>query len=910
MTLPKLLLSLSKHPFIVHCSLFTVHCSLLFLPLPALPQGSWIPSNADFSYPRSLLKTVEVPAIINIIQSDPQFFDVYKWLYNETFPYSPYPPANDLERRLHAAKAKNFAFIATLNRKPNGSGGLDTLSQAESDTAIYRSIRYMEFMNTTVEGYSGAGGTEYLWRSNELQNHLHAWDLLKGLGVPDSVLSTSRSRLVEYTANLYKEASWVFFGLGFFEIRINNHGLRTAGTLAMAAIILNDESSSDPNRQPTNWMNIGLYNVNNILFVDGARQSSATAMGGYSEGPHYLRFGMKHALPMMHALGQFIPDSVWTVNFNGKSKPIQHPWFDPRYDRIWEWCARIRYPDGRFPPMEDCFVDISYPDLAILEKPQYLWYPDFTFRKHPQTYILSTALKESSDDTRADFLCAQMMPAADTFELFQRLPLSGNLIFRTGWDTNAACLHVNCKNGITRTSAEGHSQADAGSFQIQFARRDLAIDPGYVNWDRRWEVAQARNHNMILVDTSGPVTGTTSSANDANAYLENDMDMTVIDYAEVRTSYQGADFVRKYAMIGNEYFVLADEINSDSAHAYQWRLHGNGIIGGDSSTGNCFLDSIAGHAIWSKLGASLDVRVGAKGGQSYRTETNVHEFVWDSTQLHSALEMERIGEDEQILAVMFPFMTDTPDVVRVNHPDLVAYRVDRNGMQEFFAAGAGSSKSVVTKDSSGLNEDFATRGKFTALGFKGDSVPDFFLTEANDLIEFDGPFWTSTNSVSFAFEKDDSANYSGFCSDTTSVILAFPFSPGSVLGSGVKSWIYNIPSAALAIVFDAGGYFTVHKDVIIGMEGQEEEEEGEEKDRLIFYPNPVTDMLHIQTNARSGEVLIYGLDGKCVWEESIPEKGRDRSRILKFDMTDIPGGLYVLVLLSEERVSVRKIVLE
>ena len=36
----------------------------------------------------------------------------------------------------------------------------------------------------------------------------------------------------------------------------------------------------------------------------------------------------------------------------------------------------------------------------------------------------------------------------------------------------------------------------------------LALDPGYLSYERRAEVGQATNHNLVLVDGAGPALGT------------------------------------------------------------------------------------------------------------------------------------------------------------------------------------------------------------------------------------------------------------------------------------------------------------------------------------------------------------------------------------------------------------------
>ena len=143
----------------------------------ALGQGAWLPANADYSYPRTLLKLSEVPATQASL-SQPAIYGLYTKLWQRAWNYQPGNFNVNGDRRAAAFAAKDAAFILLLDRKPI-AGGLDTLTTAEATYLQTKAITLLGLMNTTVEAYPDF--ENYLWRSNELTNNLIAYDLLKGI---------------------------------------------------------------------------------------------------------------------------------------------------------------------------------------------------------------------------------------------------------------------------------------------------------------------------------------------------------------------------------------------------------------------------------------------------------------------------------------------------------------------------------------------------------------------------------------------------------------------------------------------------------------------------------------------------------------------------------------------------------
>ena len=182
------------------------------LPAMAVAQGAWTPANADLSYPRTLLKSAEIPAVIHWIETNPEMYGFYDELYHDTWGWVPTVLVSDGDRRHAAHMAKNCAFAYLLDRKPIGPSALDTLTTLEATTLRDKAIQLLNIVNTAVEAYPDF--ENYLWRSNEITDNMIAYDLLKGAGVPDSLLTLARRNLHVYATNFHTQIAFNLFGLG------------------------------------------------------------------------------------------------------------------------------------------------------------------------------------------------------------------------------------------------------------------------------------------------------------------------------------------------------------------------------------------------------------------------------------------------------------------------------------------------------------------------------------------------------------------------------------------------------------------------------------------------------------------------------------------------------------------------
>jgi hypothetical protein len=864
---------------------------------PVVAQGAWNPANADFSYPRTLLRQSEVPAMQNYIATNPEGSTLYEALYDGNDGNNVTDFVTLGGRRSAAHMAKNAAFIYLLDRKPV-SGGWDTLTVAEANFWLNKALYHLNNINIDVEIYPTFDN--YIWRADELADNAVAFDLLKGAGVPNSFLEAGRSRIHRFATNFHTQVAINTFGLGLTSLHVDNYTLRSCSSLGIAALVLNDADSSDTDGQPQKWIQTALYNIDNVLWRASNRQSEPGQIGGYSEGPHYLRFGMQHNLQFFHALANFLPDTTFTVTFDGHTRNVRHPWHDPNYDLLWEWLARIRMPDGRNPQLEDCFAVTHATDLAMAEQGRFKWPFHFSRFDPAAPVSLLAQLHHSSDDMIADYLAAMTPFAADTFPLLQVLPMSGNIVMRSGWDSTSTYLHMSAKNGRTRTSANGHNQTDVTSFILHARGQELALSPGYVKYDRRTEVAGASHHNLILVNGTGPPDASTGFAGDADGFAEHDFALRDMFYAEVRTSYNSANIVRKPLFIRRDYFLITDEFARGTAADFEWRLHAHGLENGDSTSGTFALDSLGQAGTWTKNGVHLRTVVTARGGISLiGRATDVNELRYDSLEHHTVLKATQASTSgSAFLAALIPYENDSPQVQLLCAPTCDAIKIERGGHRDIAMLGT-----TVQASASGLSGDLNAAAKMTYYSEdQAGAFAQFFLETGNLLTKgTDTIVWAST-AADWALEKLDSNNYEGQAGAAGMLYLYdLGFTPGSVLGwNVVQSWQWNANLGRLEIQFSGPGHFTILRDVVIGNNATLAQQS------WVVYPNPSNGKVQVHTALKSGRVRVTDINGRCIMDRTF--EGQD----LNLDFTTHAPGVYLLQLEDAEGkfLGVEKLVIE
>ncbi|MBX0290138.1 heparinase II/III family protein [Hymenobacter sp. HSC-4F20] len=699
-----------------------------------------------------------------------------------------------------------------MDRKPAGAS-LSSLSPQERSTYQQQVVQVLESLNPAVEAFtsfSGATYTEWQWRSKEVIDYMIAYDLLRGAGVPEIALAASKTRLQQFAGNLYRESNRPFLGVYFYRQVKNNHTLMTAAALGMAAVVLNDVTSTDLNQQPVNWINAGLYHIDNVLWEDAQRQSDPTAVAGYAEGPYYFKYAFLNCLPFFRALGNFAPDASFSCSYNGTTRSIRNPFYDPRYDRLYDWITAIMMPDGRFPALEDSYVDMGMPELALTGKSQYV-VPLHVQRLAPgQLNSLTAQLRDVTVDMRAAYLAAQLTPTPRSRPKLTHLAHSGNLILQSGPDSTATYLHLYGKGGAAQTNSGGHNQADATSFILHAYGQLLALDAGYLSYNRRGEVGQAANHNMVLVDGAGPAIGNAGAANEAAASLPRAFEAAGLAFGEARTTYQNATVTRKALFVRGRYYLLADFVQSAGPRRYTWQLHGYGLAGGTSQTG-LFHGALLQHeGTWEKNGARLTTHVATPGaGATYSTTTSAHELTYNTTENHTTLRVEQAGAAQtQFLAALYPSeLAATPaQITTTSTATTAALAATADGYQD----AAFTQTDTVLTSSPSLRRGLSSDALLTFLSVNDVDVPvQAFLDQGTQLRYGTELVLASSRRATISWQRVGATGFAGYVSRATTLTLPVSSAAVTVTGPGVAHTTFDAATGQLRIELTQASAFEV-----------------------------------------------------------------------------------------------------
>jgi hypothetical protein len=793
---------------------YLITCALLSSAGQVYAQaGKWSPPGADLSYPRTLLKADALAAVRASVTA-PDRLAIYQSLWGDVQGAPPTDNTSASGRRARATFAKNAAFVVLLGQQPAERNGLAALTESQRASLVASVRGLLESINTNVEVFATWTGTtpytEWQWRSKELIDYIIAYDLLRGAGETSVSLAASQARIQAFAGNLYLQSTKPLLTLTFYGTIKNNHTLMTAAALGMAAVVLNDATSTDRNQQPASWAGAGLYNIDNVLWRDAQRQSDSTQVAGYAEGPYYFKYAMLNCLPFFRAMGNFLPDTRLPYTFGTTTHNIRNPYFDPKYSLLYDWATTILMPDGRLPALEDSYVDMGMPELALTGKSQYA--KPMYFSKLSGTSMASAVaqLRDVTVDMRAAWLAAAVAPTAQSQSPLTVLPGSGNLVFRSGNDSLATYLHVYGRGGLAQANAGGHSQGDASSFLLHAHGQLLALDPGYLSYGRRAEVGQATNHNLVLVDGVGPAIGTAGAGSPTQSAIQHTFQTPQLAYGEVTTAYQNASITRKTLFVRNSYYLLADAVSAAASHTYTWQLHGYGLNGGTATTGT-FTGRLAAHeATWQKNGVSLLAHVTAIGGAAtYSTATNSHETTYNTAENHTTLLVQSGNTAQaQFLAALYPYTTVPPQLQTTSQATTAALG---STTSEFTDIAFAQADSVLATDASGLLPQ-VVRADGLLNFYSAKATGDFaqlFVQEGTTLQVGEGIVMRASRRATISWQHASATRYEGYASRATTLTLALPTAPLAVVGAGVSSSTYNATSQQLQVTLQQASSFSV-----------------------------------------------------------------------------------------------------
>jgi hypothetical protein len=876
---------------------------LLLATVSAFGQtGAWTPNYATATHPRILCGIQDTTTIRQYLRKG-FLRTIFPNVYASALAAPPTDNNESNNRRERARLAKNAAFIYFISMQPLADSAAK-LEEATANSLKTKVLELLSTINTTIPALSIANPGNYddwQWRSKDMIDYLSAYDLLIGAGVSDSALAPAKVLLQRYAGNLYREANRSFLGFTFLSTVKNNHALMTCGALGVAAVVLNDATSTDLNEQPTLWINAAVWNIDNILWRDPARQSDSVGIAGYAEGPYYLRYAMLNVIPFMRGMAEFTKDTTFEVEFAGEKRSITNPRMDDKFHNLWDWIYSIALPDGTLPPIGDTYVNTAFPEIEIL------WHINIpSIRQNSSgTNTLNNQLN-STVDMRANFIASYNNFYGRRKTLLEAHPESGNLVFRSSRDSaNALYLHVSGAHGRARTSGAGHNQADVASFTMYQGGEALARDAGYLSYARRGEVGTASNHNMILVDGNGPAIGAPTQPNDADGFIENVAELPGLQYGEVRTNYLNTAITRSFLMVRGTYFLNADVVNSSTKHKYTWQIHGNSLA--SSLPGDTNFTLTSGTALWRGTHAKFSASITSPltSIMSYTTDSSAHEIGYNSSKHHTRLLATTLPiEKSAALTMLAPFEASAntrswQSISTQLYTSLIFH--DVVGGATDYAFTQADTIPIHTAFDKPINfaDSVASDARFGYLSIDNASpyLPrSVFLREGTSMTSLSRTIHLNAQPrMNVAYTRLTDTTLMGYGSKPGIIRLFVPFRVRSVNGSGVVAWRFEQDSMQVSITLDSASTFTIQltKDPT-----DVREDEG-----TLFpvinavFPNPLTrGELQVKYSGlrHAGEIRLINALGQVL--ASLPvEKANESAHLLP---VNIPTGMYQVQLLE------------
>ncbi|MDP8226271.1 MAG: heparinase II/III family protein [Candidatus Celaenobacter polaris] len=616
--------------------LLFIFVSIMLLSTFLHAQGSWHPEKTY--WPRTLIDSSqtainEVKARVTV----QPFLSIYNDIKTKS-DVEYYTCTTELQKAI-VARCAAFRFF------------IDDVATYGDKAKEYLIVMQRESYSNLEEQYKNI-----LWDSEMLSLACIAYDFLKGNSYDFAGdEATVRAKIQDIAADMYYDlvssSQWsglhLLWYMGFGE-QIN-YGVKFASALGMCAIVLNTETTGDTDKQPETWINYCMQKTD-MQFNDWL----VNEQGMWAEGPHYLSFSASSFLPFAISHNNFV---------NGQSEDYGGEFLPPltqndNFIAIPEWGIKIRQPNGARPNFDDSFLDPYFFNgmLAELYGDDVLAW-DFVVSSDP--YFMGA----TSDNIDVEMICTYDdidFPGTTPpdFSPTQFMPDAGQAVFRSNWGEDAVYMCVIAENGQAREGGRTHEQPDNGSFIIYALGELLAMDSGYISWDKRDSVRYAKNHSMILVDGEGPPAATLTTAEGTDAMLGECFDTDGVDHAEEYTFYQDTYFQRTVSFLNDEFFVISDYVGASSTHDYSWLLHGNG--GG--STGNGFSLGTNG-SVYSVNDVDLNFFINSTHPITLDSYNDYHDDgTYNMPATHAVTRAQVIADSTLFSAFLIPSIATTKDI--------------------------------------------------------------------------------------------------------------------------------------------------------------------------------------------------------------------------------------------------------
>ena len=593
------------------------------------------------------------------------------------------------------------------------------------------------------------------------------------------------------------------------KLHLNNWHVRAYGGLGLAAMALADHAGEG--NTPQEWADRAYDLVTRSLWhqIDDVD-------GGYAEGPFYSRYAADVYLPYMFALRNLTGVDLFA---------------DPQVERMHRWSLNLRLPSGRRPNIDDGHLDDwygHYLSAAYEDGGVHRWdWEQNEDGPYTRQFSEMDAIAIFDDSVEAE---------APDHGPTVFMPHAGDAVFRSDWSAGATYLLLRAEHGTAREQGFSHEHPDETSFLLYAGGEMLALDAGYINYTNHLKVNQGHNHNLILVDGEGPpllVVEGQSIDGGNDAFLQETFTSGLVEYAEARAGYAGADFLRGVMFVDGSYFVVVDEVRGDGAHTYQWRLHGHG--GGDSG-GTYERDGSL--ARWTRPRAELLAFMAGPEGTTFGEAEALHSFDYLQESTHTVLRVEREGEDVEFLSLLYPRPASAPEpgLSQVEAAGGQVLRVQSGDLADLAWSRGGAASEVRF---SGPGGEVATDGRLGLVRWEGERLTGFSFQDGTRLEAGGEPVLTASEPVDasllLAPERVKGflrGPYSGY---TVALPMAGSLEgvafTGVLLAKAVEGDLLNLELAGEGILEMSGGTGV--------LEDLENREAGPEQFRLSpNYPNP------------------------------------------------------------------------
>ncbi len=451
----------------------------------------------------------------------------------------------------------------------------------ESDQeAANRAMAAMELLETNWEDHT-------VWGINikmpeTLMHYTAAWDLLSGTDFfPEEKATALKTKLLTITEKFYDyyilDPFMRDLSLGVSQ---NNHPIRTAACIGLVALAFLGEAHTQA------WLDWAVSELDYLFSVEG---QYVQPDGGISEGPFYFSFGFAPTVAFFIALDNATqPETIYTRNcinrsdadpwsghncIDGESFTFSSPLRDSLTHSILDWSLALRLPTGHRAPIADAPLRHQAAQALFVHygaPTHHLWdwqtNPDDPYKVRGGHNLSLQHLAYVRPD--------ESVSPPEWKNRF--MPQAGMASFRSGWTPQDRMLVLMGENGSARKTL--HDHVDGTSFVLAAYGDLLITDTGYYkpSQSNNAVTANASSHNVILIDGKGaPDKGLLNSWGDADAFIENTLESSVLAYAESRQTYEDTTIVRSVAFVRERYFVVSDHLSSENTEAreYRFRLH-------------------------------------------------------------------------------------------------------------------------------------------------------------------------------------------------------------------------------------------------------------------------------------------------------------------------------------------------